>query len=636
MKYIILFICFIYQFSSAQQEKTINHKVAKSENVFQIAKKYNTTSERIYKLNIGSENGIQENQILIVIPNLIGEKISNPVNDNQKTHLVLSNETLYSISKKYGLKPEFLEKTNEINLKNGLKVGQILVIADGNVDKKTDEIIDNKNIHTTIAKDNLFSIARQYNVSVEDLEILNADILKDGLQINETIKIPNKKKTLNGQARVINSETIFHTVEAKETKYSIAKKYGISIEKLETQNPETINNLVIGTKLAINTKEIKAKNDNDELMIALAEKQVILEKSKAKTLEIEDLQDKLIVQKQINQKVLKVNALQVNLNQIDETKGGSAKKLKLVLEANKNIQEILISKLDSLVVTMGDDLETLKKSEIVDLEESRNLERESYKNMGQTNNLLVELKKDLADNRKIYSGLMNKVQRISLAENQTYKQKVNQNQKKSNLPAEDAELLSVIKSIQTKQEANDVINKKLLTKVDSLNVERKNELKKRISKANFYSAEARDYDDKLAQAKLKRYQKKAIETDKNLASQNNKKPTEEQMAASLKNKEYKTGKGVNIEVIKNLPDVENGFYLVVKVFKNGESRDVYTKSMTDYGEINTNFFFNLNTLSYYVYTKKFDNINEVQYEYDAKKNKQKYKDMFIVRILNQN
>ncbi|WP_460836700.1 LysM peptidoglycan-binding domain-containing protein, partial [Massilia agri] len=79
-------------------------------------------------------------------------------------------------------------------------------------------------------------------------------------QIGQHIAIPNKRKTLDGRVRVINKETVFHVVEPKETKFSIAKKYGISIDQLESQNPEIVNGLIVGNKLAINTATIKPAN----------------------------------------------------------------------------------------------------------------------------------------------------------------------------------------------------------------------------------------------------------------------------------------------------------------------------------------------------------------------------------------
>jgi LysM repeat protein len=40
-------------------------------------------------------------------------------------------------------------------------------------------------------------------------------------------------------------------VLAKETKYSIAKRYGITVEELEKRNPEVVDNLPIGYRLTI-------------------------------------------------------------------------------------------------------------------------------------------------------------------------------------------------------------------------------------------------------------------------------------------------------------------------------------------------------------------------------------------------
>jgi hypothetical protein len=41
----------------------------------------------------------------------------------------------------------------------------------------------------------------------------------------------------------------------KETKYSIAKQYGITIEELEKKNPEVVANLPVGYKLLMGTAQ---------------------------------------------------------------------------------------------------------------------------------------------------------------------------------------------------------------------------------------------------------------------------------------------------------------------------------------------------------------------------------------------
>ena len=442
-------------------------------------------------MNPEAQNGISENQILNV-PELL------PQTPNSITHTVAPKETLFGLATKYNVKVEAIQNANTAVLANGLQVGQELVIPQ---DSKA-EITSSKNTHLVQAKESLFSIARLYNVSVEDLDKANSALLKNGLQIGQEIAIPNKKKTLDGRVRVINAETVFYVVKPKETKYSIAKQFGISVEQLESQNPEIVNGLVEGNKLAINTKEVKPANENEELMIALAEKQVVVEKSKANTKEINSLKEKLVLQEEINQKVIKVNSLLVNLKEIDNTKEGSAEKLRLVLEANKNIQEILLVKLDSLVNTMSKDLTDLKKTELVDLDESVRLQKISNENIQKTNQLSQNLKKQLAENRKVYSGLMDKAERIAVEENQEYKKSIRDNSKTKPAEVKTSKLTSAeLKTMEMQQRVRDLNNIKMITKLDSLNNESKAELRLHISKADFYSKQARKYDDNLAKLK---------------------------------------------------------------------------------------------------------------------------------------
>ena len=460
MKYffVICMTTLLFNYSAFAQGKTTTHKVEKGETITQIALKYKTTPTAIYKINPDSQSGIQENQILSIPDGILQQK-------NNLVHIVGPKETLYGLATKYNVKIEALRNANEESLINGLKIGQELLIPKFSEQDKSainpqiSNTDNSKSTHKVLPKESFFSIARLYNVSVQDLDNANSDIFKIGLQVGQNLVIPNKRKTLDGRARIINSETIFHDVQPKETKYAIAKKYGITIEQLESQNPEIVNGLIQGNKLAINVKQITPSNKNEELMIALAEKEVAEEKAKAKNLQIEDLKDKLTVQKEINQKVIKVNNLKVNLNEIDGAKEGSEERLRLVLEANKNIQDILISKLDSLVYTMNEDLSELKNTEIEDLERSKQLEAQSYESISKTSQLSLQLKKDLAENRKVYSGLMNKAQRIALEKNNEYKKKVRENSKADTAkPNKEVAIIDIYKKMELDQARRDELN----------------------------------------------------------------------------------------------------------------------------------------------------------------------------------
>jgi membrane-bound lytic murein transglycosylase D len=86
-------------------------------------------------------------------------------------HIVGPGETLYSIGKRYNVGVMNLVEWNNLNLKDGLKVGQVLRISEAKGDvlpsAKPAEV---KEItHEVKNSDTLYSIARQYGVTIKDL-----------------------------------------------------------------------------------------------------------------------------------------------------------------------------------------------------------------------------------------------------------------------------------------------------------------------------------------------------------------------------------------------------------------------------------------------------------------------------------
>jgi len=128
--------------------------------------------------------------------------------------------------------------------------------------------------HKVKEGETIAQIAQKYSVSPRDIYKLNPDV-QTGLKPNSILLIPKKVSSLKTvsktQTVVIPSTTVsklispktekvvYHEVLPKETKYSIAKQYGMTIEELEKRNPEIIPNLTIGYKLLI--KGIASKTD---------------------------------------------------------------------------------------------------------------------------------------------------------------------------------------------------------------------------------------------------------------------------------------------------------------------------------------------------------------------------------------
>lgn len=88
-------------------------------------------------------------------------------------------------------------------------------------------------IHTSIAKQTLYSISKAYEVSVEEILDANPE-LKYGLKTNQRIRIP---ATGVVQESAKKPEVIFHEAQRQETVYGISYQYGISIDQLYEANP---------------------------------------------------------------------------------------------------------------------------------------------------------------------------------------------------------------------------------------------------------------------------------------------------------------------------------------------------------------------------------------------------------------
>jgi cell wall-associated NlpC family hydrolase len=120
--------------------------------------------------------------------------------------------------------------------------------------------------HKVKSGESISTIARKYEVTQAEIFNLNPKLKGAILSLKQEVKIPNKKyKPEEKKAKVAKKEIvvaaktekttsnepyIYHKVEAKETLYSLAKKYNVSMESICDLNPELkTGNLKVGAKL---------------------------------------------------------------------------------------------------------------------------------------------------------------------------------------------------------------------------------------------------------------------------------------------------------------------------------------------------------------------------------------------------
>nr|MBF6609158.1 LysM peptidoglycan-binding domain-containing protein [Flavobacterium sp.] len=176
--------------------------------------------------------------------------------DQYVKHKVAKSETVTQIAQKYKVTPFDIYRLNP-DARSGVREDDIILIASPSVTKSTTTTTTpgRERMHVVQPKETLFSIARDYNVSVNDLRNANPTIVGDSLKSGESITVPSNTSTVATRtvtsAGNSNSAVVYHVVEPGQTKYSIAKKYGITVADLERQNPSIVDNLPSGYKLTI-------------------------------------------------------------------------------------------------------------------------------------------------------------------------------------------------------------------------------------------------------------------------------------------------------------------------------------------------------------------------------------------------
>lgn len=106
--------------------------------------------------------------------------------------------------------------------------------------KSSSERTINNSVHIVAAKESLYSIAKLYNLNVNDLRALN-DLSSDILSIGQKLNLKKENSIIQ------NSQ--IHIVAKGDTLYSVSKLYSLTVEELKKINELNSNDLSIGQAL---------------------------------------------------------------------------------------------------------------------------------------------------------------------------------------------------------------------------------------------------------------------------------------------------------------------------------------------------------------------------------------------------
>lgn len=162
-------------------------------------------------------------------------------------HVVKASQTLYSICKAYDITESAVIAENP-GVDKSLTIGQVVKIPVNSNIKQQNTLIASPAVitppdsvdgyHRVKQGETMYSIARTYMVSINDLDAANPQVVNHQISIGQLIKIPTKEKPVE----IAEGEYTLHKVRRKETVFGIAKMYNISEEILKKYNPELNEN----------------------------------------------------------------------------------------------------------------------------------------------------------------------------------------------------------------------------------------------------------------------------------------------------------------------------------------------------------------------------------------------------------
>lgn len=190
------------------------------------------------------------------------EDLTTVAKDSVKIHVVQPKETLYSLSKSYDVSMATLIKYNSVLSQEGLKIGQELRVPIKKITPVKETVISLKK-HKVVAQETLYGLSKMYGVGIEELKKANPQIEKEGLKLGAVIEIPSTGVESVLQKDTLNKST--YIISEGETLYSIAQKHGVSITELLNANQSVvIDSLKVGSllRLPLSNDEVTIKGSS--------------------------------------------------------------------------------------------------------------------------------------------------------------------------------------------------------------------------------------------------------------------------------------------------------------------------------------------------------------------------------------
>ena len=223
-----------FHISWSQDYRT--HKVKAGETIESIASAYMVTPFDIYALNPDAKSGLNPETVIIIPSSRVAKTPT--ITEKQevsgfRNHKVKRKETLFSIAKKYGVTIDDIKKHNRRLYSANLRKGDRIKIPEYKTVRITNTLENTIKTYEVLPKEGKWRIAYKFGITVDELERLNPK-LPDTLKVGQLINVPN---IADNEVAEVDENYGYYTVLPKEGYYRLKLKLGLSQEEIEELNP---------------------------------------------------------------------------------------------------------------------------------------------------------------------------------------------------------------------------------------------------------------------------------------------------------------------------------------------------------------------------------------------------------------
>jgi type IX secretion system PorP/SprF family membrane protein len=408
------------------------------------------------------------------------------------------------------------------------------------------------------------------------------------------------------EARRIRLEGIAKAKADKEAKVEAGKQARIKLAEETQAKAEEVVRLKLEEEATAKSNademeklrleaEVKAKSE-EEARIKLAEEKLRIEenaklKKEEARLKLEE-EERLRLEAETQAKVIEQERLEaekkIDTVQLDgvlvitptDKLAIDINSLTKLTDKSKIEQQNLILKLEEKIASKKQDLDDLKEEN--DLSEQGIYGApKAFKSVSAENAAIEGLKLSIENLIESQNLKITELERL-------YNERLKTVPNKS----DEANKLYQRKIAELKSEQSEAIRSKenLVSTLEDIKVATDFERKRRIKRAAYDNEEDRYVKDRATLNQIKRFTPVS--------------------SVQLTEEDFDFGEeqSGNITIVKDIKNVESGYYLVLAVHNDVEKRDAFLTKAVSTGLTNINFFYDVNTSKYYIYYEKFNSI----------------------------